>query len=84
MTVAVILALLPLLFGIKNKKATYYLQGMLVLGAIQWCMIAYDMLAIRIAMQEDWIRMVSILVAVALFSLFSAYQLSEKKSLNKT
>lgn len=76
-TVAVILALLPILLGFKNKKATYYLQGMLILGAIVWCITAYNILTLRLAMQEDWLRMIAILGCVVLFTLFSAYQLSK-------
>ena len=73
--VAVILALLPILLGVKNKKATYYLQGVLVLGAVEWCLTAYNILTLRLAMADDWVRMFAILTCVVLFTLFSAYQL---------
>lgn len=79
MILLVISALLPFLLFWRTGKVVKFLQFCLLFSAFEWLMTGYQILDFRLAMGESWLRMVTILLLVALFSLYSAWLLNNKK-----
>jgi len=70
---AVVVLLVPFLLFIREKWVIYTLQSVAYLGALSWLVSAYQYIQARIAIGEDWIRLLVILGLVALYSLWSGY-----------
>jgi hypothetical protein len=69
---SILFLLLPLLFLIKKFWVKRVLELVLFIGSIVWIFAIFHYVKIRIANNQDWLRLVIILGAVALFTLFSA------------
>lgn len=77
--VAIITLLVPLLFFIKQKWVIKTLESIAYLSAVIWLYGAYQYIQIRIATGEDWIRLLVIMGAVALYSAWSGYFLNSSR-----
>ena len=65
-------AALPLLLVPRPVAALRLLQGLLLLGALEWVRALFQILEMRRAMGQPWQRMAVILGAVALVTALSA------------
>ena len=65
--------LLPFLLLIKGRWVIQTLQAMAYLAAAVWILSAYRYLQTRLANGDDWVRLLLILGAVALYSAWSGY-----------
>ncbi|WP_299015363.1 hypothetical protein [uncultured Photobacterium sp.] len=61
----------PLILLVRRALIVKIVQGCLVIAAIIWMMITYQMLEARIMMGDDWLRMSMIMGGVILFTLLS-------------
>ncbi len=66
----------PFLLLIKKRWALLTVQALTVAGGLFWIKVAVDNLWLRLAVGEPWLRMVAILLAVSLFTLWSAWLLA--------
>ena len=67
-------AALPLLMLIKHSLALRILQLALVISAIGvWGISGFDYVQMRLAVDAPWIRLATIMIGVALFTLAAAY-----------
>ena len=71
--VVVLCLLLPLLLIPRKLALLRLLQGLLVIGALEWLRTLWTMVQVRQAMDEPWTRLVLILGVVAAFTLATAY-----------
>lgn len=71
--------LVPFLFFIKQKWVILTLEGIAYLSAVVWLYGAYQYIQIRIATGDDWIRLLVIMGAVALFTAWSGFFLRSDK-----
>jgi hypothetical protein len=71
----VVCVLLPLLLLIRRRWVLYLLQGYMVVGAIVWAQTTYSLVQARVAAGEAWTRMLLILGAVTLFTLWAGFLL---------
>lgn len=69
---AVAAVALPLLLVPRPLAALRLLQGLLLLGALEWARALFQILEMRRAMGQPWQRMAIILGAVALVTALSA------------
>ena len=65
---------MSLLFSLffRHPYIARIIQVVLVLGAMEWIRTAVEMVSLRLDYGQPWIRLVSILGTVALFTLLSA------------
>lgn len=70
---AILILLAPALLFIRQKWVIYSLQGLAYLGSIAWLVSAYRYIQVRIATGDDWIRLLIILGAVALYTFWAGY-----------
>lgn len=68
------LALMVLAF-VRHPVARRTLQAVLVLGALEWVRVLFEIRAARLEMGLPWLRMALILGVVAAFTLASAWWL---------
>ncbi len=79
-TFLAVLALgLPLLLLIKKKWVIYVLQGVSYLSAIIWLYSGYQYIQLRVEAGHDWLRLLLIMGAIALYSAWSGYWLRSSK-----
>ena len=71
--VIVLCLLLPLLLIPRKLALLRLLQGLLVIGALEWLRTLWTMVQVRQAMDEPWTRLALILGVVAAFTLATAY-----------
>ncbi len=71
--VVVLCLLLPLLLIPRKLALLRLLQGLLVIGALEWLRTLWTMVQVRQAMDEPWTRLALILGVVAAFTLATAY-----------
>ncbi len=71
--------LIPFLLLVKKRWILIALQALTVAGALFWVKVAIDLLFFRLAVGVPWMRMVAILGAVAVFTLWSAWLLTSPK-----
>ncbi len=71
--VAGITLLIPLLFFIKQKWVITTMEVIAYLSAIVWLYGAYQYIQIRIATGDDWIRLLVIMGAVALYTAWTGF-----------
>ncbi|MDT8435218.1 MAG: hypothetical protein RRA92_00555 [Gemmatimonadota bacterium] len=62
----------PLLLLVRDGRAVRLVQGILVLGGLEWVRTAVRIAEGRVALGEPWLRMALILGGVALFTWASA------------
>jgi len=67
---------IPFLLFIKKRWALLTVQALTIAGGLFWVKVAIDNLWLRLAVGEPWLRMVVILLAVSLFTFWSAWLLS--------
>jgi hypothetical protein len=65
-------AALPLLMLVPSRYARYALQGLLLLGAVEWIRTTIALAEFRIQLGAPWARMAAILATVTLFTIASA------------
>lgn len=70
---ALIILLVPFLLIIRKRWVIQVLQGVAYLAALSWLYSAYNYIQTRIAFGDDWLRLLLILGAVALYSAWSGY-----------
>lgn len=75
--------LLPFLLFIKRPWVIQLLQTVAFLGVVAWLYSAYQYVQIRIANGDDWLRLLIILGAVALYTLWSGVFLRSGVMLEK-
>ncbi len=71
--VVVLCLLLPPLLIPRKLALLRLLQGLLVIGALEWLRTLWTMVQVRQAMDEPWTRLALILGVVAAFTLATAY-----------
>jgi hypothetical protein len=71
--VVVLCLLLPLLLIPRKLALLRLLQGLLVIGALEWLRTLWTMVQVRQAMDEPWTHLALILGVVAAFTLATAY-----------
>lgn len=76
---ATVAALAPLLLLIPSRAARLVVQLMLVVGAIEWLRTLALLAALRMSMQQPWLRMALILLAVAAFTAAAAWLLRARR-----
>ncbi len=67
---------IPFLLFIKKRWALLIVQALTVAGGLFWIKVAIDNLWLRLLVGEPWVRMVVILLAVSLFTFWSAWLLA--------
>ncbi|MFN9029976.1 MAG: hypothetical protein ACK54C_18150 [Betaproteobacteria bacterium] len=72
---ATVTALAPLLLLIPSRAARVVVQLMLLMGALEWLRTLATLTATRLSMQQPWLRMALILLAVAAFTAGAAWLL---------
>jgi hypothetical protein len=72
------LLLAPLLLLVGGRWATRVVQGVLVLGALEWLRTLVALVSVRLQSGEPFLRMAVILAAVAVVSVLSAMGLSRR------
>lgn len=65
---AILILGVPFLLFIKKPFIIYALQGLAYLISILWVFSAYELIVMRIAEGQDWMRLLIILFIVALYS----------------
>lgn len=70
---AVLALLIPFFLFIKKAWVIDVLQMLGYLAAVVWIFTGYQYVQLRIASGDDWIRLVFIIAAVAVYSAWSAY-----------
>ena len=73
--VVVLCLLLPLLLIPRKLALLRLLQGLLVIGALEWLRTLWTMVQVRQAMDEPWTRLALILGVVVAFTLATAWWL---------
>jgi len=71
--------LIPFLFLIKQKWVILSLEIVAYVAAVFWLIGAYQYIQSRIAAGDDWIRLLIIMGAVALYSAWTGFFLRSKK-----
>jgi hypothetical protein len=72
-TILMIFSLIvPLLLFIRKKWALRAVQILTAAGAVVWIDTTWQLIRVRMDMEQDYIRMAVILLTVALFTLVSA------------
>lgn len=71
--------LIPFLFLIKQKWVILSLEMIAYVAAVFWLIGAYQYIQIRIAAGDDWIRLLIIMGAVALYSAWTGFFLRSGK-----
>jgi hypothetical protein len=79
LALAVVAALAPLLLLVPSRAARLAVQLMLVLGAVEWLRTLAHLAAARMSMQQPWLRMTLILLAVALMTGAAAWLLRVRR-----
>ncbi len=76
---AVIILLLLLTLILRRKWIPRLWQGLLFIGTLMWIDTTANLLQIRLAMEMPWMRLLVIMGAVILFTIFSGFWLENKK-----
>ncbi|HAG16255.1 MAG TPA: hypothetical protein DCG69_06980 [Bacteroidales bacterium] len=76
---AVLIVLFPFAFLIKKAWVLKLIQGLILLGALEWLRSLYDYIQIYQSNNQPWTKLVFIMGGVALFTFVSALLLSTKK-----
>ena len=76
---AIVTLAIPLLLFVKKSWVIDVLQGMGYLSALFWIYGAYQYIQLRIEAGEGWIRLLLIMGAIALYSVWSSYFLRSKQ-----
>ena len=76
---AILTLLIPLLLFIRKGWVIYTLQIVGYLGAVVWIVSGYQYVQLRIAAGDDWIRLMLIIGAIAIYSSGSAYFLRSER-----
>jgi hypothetical protein len=79
LVLATVAALAPLLLLIPSRAARLVVQLMLVIGAIEWLRSLAVLAATRMSLQQPWLRMTLILLAVAAFTAAAAWLLRVRR-----
>lgn len=70
--VAGICIVLPALLFFRERWVPWVIQGVLLLGSLEWLLSLYRFASLRIALEQPWTRLAIILGSVALFTALSA------------
>lgn len=70
---AIIALLIPFLLFIKKSWVIDLLQGVGGLAVVVWLYAAYQYVQLRIEARDDWVRLLFIIAAIALYSGWSSY-----------
>ncbi len=76
---AIPIVLLLITLFIKNKFILRFWQFLLSVGIIMWIQATTGFVQMRLTMHQPWVRLVLILGAVILFTLYSIFSLENKK-----
>lgn len=66
-----LLALCPLVLVVRHRAIPLVMSGLLLVIALGWLLITYDMVTMRMMMEADWMRMAAIMTGVVCFTLAS-------------
>jgi len=76
---AVLTLAIPLLLFVKKKWVIDALQIVSYLAALVWVYGGYQYIQLRIEAGDDWVRLLFIMGAIALYSVWSGYWLLSEK-----
>ncbi len=79
LALAIVAVLSPLLLLIPSRAARFAVQTMLALGAVEWLRTLAQLAAARISMEQPWLRMALILLAVAAFTGTAAWWVGRRR-----
>ncbi|MBT5268334.1 MAG: hypothetical protein HOL70_02690 [Candidatus Marinimicrobia bacterium] len=71
----IVILLIPFLFFIKQRWVIQLLQGVAFYATLVWSWSTYEYVSARMANGDDWIRLLFILVALAVYSAWCGYYL---------
>ena len=66
-----LLVLCPSVLVIRHRATPWVMSGLLMVIALGWLLITYDMVTMRMMMGADWMRMAAIMTGVVCFTLAS-------------